>query len=72
MQASLRDLWEVVVLVVVAHIVSEAVEGAVVGVCLLALHTCTTAHQNPATDVVLFFHLLENAISLYSCHAHST
>lgn len=44
MQASLRDLGEVMVLVVVAHIVCEAVEGAVVGVCLLALHMHATAH----------------------------
>lgn len=36
-QASVGDLWEVVVLVVVADIVRQSVQGAIVAVCLLPL-----------------------------------
>ena len=37
-EAGVRDLWEVMVLVVVAHIVCQRIERAIVGVRLLALH----------------------------------
>jgi len=42
MEPGLGDLREVMVLVVVAHIVCEAVEGSIIGVCLLALHRYQT------------------------------
>ena len=45
MQAGVRDLGEVVVLIVVAHIVCQGVQGSVVAVCLLTLQGIATLSQ---------------------------
>lgn len=47
-QAGVGDLGEVMVLVVVADVVGQRIQGTVVAICLLPLHHCSTTDPQHA------------------------